>query len=666
MCLALAMYAGSTRAAITITSDEVWDGVTNPHAADGVTLNNGVYTIPTSVTIAAGVSVYLQDPISSNVTNSITWEFLPGAGGLTFGDSLSTIDVYTGARNLPQKAFTLNMNDNNISAATPGAGRIINGIWVVDMMTGDAMSININSQASVTLGAIDITVNDAQSNAINVIAGGLVDIDRLAQSDVSTGGGGVGSMNIRGESLIIGDIDTRSFRSDGNGANGTINLRALGQPENSVGNFNANFASINTILLEGDVTTNAPPAVQAGGALNVTGVKVTLAPTFTADLNEGALFTVNAGAPAAGFTQAQAFMNNSTETPDAVNYTVFHDGAGPDDVEWDNNGSGNWFSDANWTPAAIPNANSQRATFAGFITSPQTIFLNQGATVKGLRFDTPAKVAVSGTAGITLEANTGSATVDVVQGAHEMQVQLTLNDTTNVSAAAGSQLDLNGVLNLNGNTLNVSGAGQVNVNNQATGGGSINSSGTLGTAGLTGVTGNLTSTGALDIDIAGTAPNFFDAFSVTGSATLSGMVNVDMVDGFTASGGQSFTILTASSVSAASLTLGGPDASAFTLVKTPTSLVLQAAAAGDSDFDNDGDVDGRDLLTWQRGAGKPGTNATGDADGNGQVNGADLGTWRGSFGSGLATPAAAAVPEPATAVMSLVGLALVLIRRRQK
>jgi hypothetical protein len=38
-------------AAIVINSDEIWDGVNNPRAADGVTLSNGIYTIPTSVTM---------------------------------------------------------------------------------------------------------------------------------------------------------------------------------------------------------------------------------------------------------------------------------------------------------------------------------------------------------------------------------------------------------------------------------------------------------------------------------------------------------------------------------------------------------------------------------------------------------------------------------------
>jgi hypothetical protein len=69
----------------------------------------------------------------------------------------------------------------------------------------------------------------------------------------------------------------------------------------------------------------------------------------------------------------------------------------------------------------------------------------------------------------------------------------------------------------------------------------------------------------------------------------------------------------------------------------------------DADFDGDGDVDGQDFLTWQRGLGLAGDLADGDADGDGFVDGDDLVVWRDQFGPGApATPSAGAVPEPST------------------
>jgi hypothetical protein len=58
-----------------------------------------------------------------------------------------------------------------------------------------------------------------------------------------------------------------------------------------------------------------------------------------------------------------------------------------------------------------------------------------------------------------------------------------------------------------------------------------------------------------------------------------------------------------------------------------------------ADFDEDGDIDGRDFLAWQRGYGTPALLATksdGDSDGDGDVDGVDLAEWQESYGPGTA------------------------------
>jgi len=81
-------------------------------------------------------------------------------------------------------------------------------------------------------------------------------------------------------------------------------------------------------------------------------------------------------------------------------------------------------------------------------------------------------------------------------------------------------------------------------------------------------------------------------------------------------------------------------------------------AEEDADFDGDGNVDGADFLTWQRGLGLTGqsNNSAGDADGNGTVNAADLAVWKTKFGPAPAVAAAGAVPEPTAALLALAGL----------
>jgi hypothetical protein len=89
-------------------------------------------------------------------------------------------------------------------------------------------------------------------------------------------------------------------------------------------------------------------------------------------------------------------------------------------------------------------------------------------------------------------------------------------------------------------------------------------------------------------------------------------------------------------------------------------------AVDDADFDGDGDIDGADYLTWQRGLGTTSgaTLAQGDADGDGAIDADDLVIWRGQFAT--AVPAVGAVPEPASMTLLVAcGLACVAASRRR-
>jgi hypothetical protein len=100
---------------------------------------------------------------------------------------------------------------------------------------------------------------------------------------------------------------------------------------------------------------------------------------------------------------------------------------------------------------------------------------------------------------------------------------------------------------------------------------------------------------------------------------------------------------------------------------TPDQFLFVAgdAPVEDADFDGDGDVDGQDFLTWQRGLGQTGTGTltTGDANDDNDVDGADLAIWRQQFGPGAPVTA---IPEPASAGLCLVSLATALILSRSR
>lgn len=91
----------------------------------------------------------------------------------------------------------------------------------------------------------------------------------------------------------------------------------------------------------------------------------------------------------------------------------------------------------------------------------------------------------------------------------------------------------------------------------------------------------------------------------------------------------------------------------------PSLTVSYSTPTITADFDGDVDVDGADLLTWQRNLGTSagGTRSMGDANGDGAISAADLAAWRQGFGASSAAWQAA--PEPSVAkliVLSLIAL----------
>jgi hypothetical protein len=83
------------------------------------------------------------------------------------------------------------------------------------------------------------------------------------------------------------------------------------------------------------------------------------------------------------------------------------------------------------------------------------------------------------------------------------------------------------------------------------------------------------------------------------------------------------------------------------------------------DYDRDGDVDGRDMLQWQRDLGSSTPAFVGaDGDGDGSIDAADLAVWSGEFGSGGAAAFQDIVPEPNAVALAGLGALLAISRRR--
>jgi hypothetical protein len=238
--------------------------------------------------------------------------------------------------------------------------------------------------------------------------------------------------------------------------------------------------------------------------------------------------------------------------------------------EW-NAGSGDWSVNAHWTgdvssATFAPSGNTITAVFGNGSGSPgsQVVFTNSNVTVKTLQLDSTTRSYVLAGAGqITLEADSGDALIDVLDGDHEIQVDLALGSNTTASAATGSTLNVNAPIHLNGNTLVTSGDGTINLNVGAIagggGGGGLVNSGSL--VGLASVEGDFAQSagGALGVVVGGSA------IEVSGEAVLGGELSLSLADGLRPAMGQSFTVLTAESVTDAGLALSGSAAGLFRL-----------------------------------------------------------------------------------------------------
>jgi hypothetical protein len=67
-----------------------------------------------------------------------------------------------------------------------------------------------------------------------------------------------------------------------------------------------------------------------------------------------------------------------------------------------------------------------------------------------------------------------------------------------------------------------------------------------------------------------------------------------------------------------------------------------------ADFDGDGDVDGGDFLKWQRG------------ESPNPLSAKDLALWEVQYGTTSALATSAAVPEPTTGLMLMLGMAAMM------
>jgi hypothetical protein len=181
--------------------------------------------------------------------------------------------------------------------------------------------------------------------------------------------------------------------------------------------------------------------------------------------------------------------------------------------------------------------------------------------------------------------------------------------------------------------------------------------------------GSVDYSGTVQIELAGPGAGQFDVINHSGTATLGGALNVSLLSGFTPTAGNTFQIMTATGGivgTFASASLPVLSGLMWQLDYQPNSLSLNLAITGD--YNHNGVVDAADYVVWRKTLGQSGTGLTADGNASGLIDSGDFDVWRAHFGqtaggvSGVGTNAA--VPEPASALMLLMGVLVVCSRYR--
>ncbi len=312
----LAQLAGVAAATVSITSLETWDGTLNPHAADGVILSGGVYTIPNGMTISGSGQIQM---FSATPTPNVTFRFPAGSGGLSITNTLNTFDIYEGTRDATSRLLTFEMNDNDLTAAAGGGN-------FYSRDTGrDGMSVKILSSTGgdITLGTIGLNHHDSEKTTVEIVAGGNVTVGSINTSDGNAGGNAGGDVTIRAPTVTVGPIWTYSDRTSSSTANGSIMIEALGYPAFDEAVAPGNHLD-NTLALLGLLATEHTSGFdQAGGDVTLRAVRMTLGAGFSVTKETDALLNLYAGVAGYNMTAGDLFIDNAPGV-----YTATHN------VQW--------------------------------------------------------------------------------------------------------------------------------------------------------------------------------------------------------------------------------------------------------------------------------------------------------------------------------------------
>ncbi len=509
----------------------------------------GITTLSASVTEENGGQL-IDTNGSINALNKLT--SITSTGSLTTDVSFTDPGSFSNAGSLTiLKGTTFNVQ----SLAQISGNTLTAGTYVLDAnlgITGTAQNITTNA-ANLTLAGGTIENTSNSTNALAELATNSGSLTLASDATYTTAGNfsNTGTLTVdKGSSFTV--TGTLAQISGSTLSSGTFVLGG----NLDVGSGISITTNAATLTLEGGTIESGASNALANLASNTGSLTLADDASFTSAgnfTNSGAL-TIDSGST---FTVTGTLTNLSSGTLSGGTYTV----AGTMQLASANGGITTNAANLILSGAKAKILDGTTNALAGFDNNTGSLTLTAAATLT------------------TASSNfTNSGTVDVATGG-----TLTVGGTgTSYNQSAGTTTvdgTLAGAVNVTGGTIQ--GAGTLKGNVAVGGGGTAPTlhAGNAGVAGLLKITGTYTqlSTGTLNATIGGTVVGTqYSQLKVTGAASLSGTLTVNLINGFVPAVGKIFTILTAGSISGTFSTqyIGINGSEYFKVSYTATGVVL--------------------------------------------------------------------------------------------
>ncbi len=578
--------------------------------------NKGTLTLSGSgsVTTTAATTIASGSTLNIDGGSLTTGSFDNSANGtFNFNDGTLTVNGASGTFSPSENFYRIN---GNTALAEPTLV-ITNGATAApqsSVRVGDTNkgNLTISGGGSMSLNDFGIIGSSSGSTGVVTVTGSGSQLNQSAES-FFVGYDGNGTLSVADGGQVTTRDNTIGRASS---ATGVATVTGVGsQLNNPSYELNVGFNGSGTLNVMAGGQVNSEDAfigIFAGstGVVTVTGggSQWNISDEFQLGLGGNGTLTVSAGGLVSSATASVGEISNAVATVT---------GSGS---QWNNSGTFRIYANSTLN---IADGGALRAD--GGVTNDGTMALNTTASVKG-------NIANNATGLITSSGGTATLFNDVVNNGE-------------VRTDAGSVTVYNGSYSGTGSHT---GTGTVRFEGGLKPG---SSPAAISFAGDVLFGASLVS----QFEFGGSLPGEFDQLDIAGDLMLAGTLQVDLINSFSPSLGQQFQILDVAGTLAGTFdglnegnlvgNFGGTDLFITYASGDGNDVSLVATLPGD--FDLDFDVDGFDFLMWQRGQSPNPSSAS------------DLNLWQDNYGATIPAPVAAtAIPEPTSAVLSLVMVSL--------